>query len=126
MQPVEAEAADTRPGRTRTLLLYSAVAAIGAVVLVLVLHAGGGLHAPKAAGASEATGVQASAEKAIWRLLLASVAILVVARLVGAVFQRINQPQVVGEIVAGIVLGPSVLAALFPGATSYPFAPPVL
>src|SRR5690606_1774798 len=39
------------------------------------------------------------------------VIILVVARLVGALFRRIGQPPVVGEIVAGLVLGPLVLGS---------------
>ena len=37
--------------------------------------------------------------------------ILIVARIVGNLFTRIGQPRVVGEIVAGILLGPSVLGA---------------
>lgn len=46
--------------------------------------------------------------------------ILVVARLVGNLFERIGQPRVVGEIVAGILLGPTLL-----GATIWPaFDPP--
>ena len=127
MQPVSADGVAARPpSRLRTVLLYGGVAAFAIVVLWLVLHAGGSLHAPKAAGGKEAAGPAASAEKVIWRLLLASVVILVVARLVGAVFQKINQPQVVGEIVAGIVLGPSVLGAIWPGATSYLFPDSVL
>ena len=40
--------------------------------------------------------------------------IVVVARAMGALFRRLHQPAVVGEIVAGILLGPSVLGA-FPG-----------
>ncbi len=39
------------------------------------------------------------------------VIILVVARLVGSLAVRIGQPRVVGEIVAGILLGPSLLGA---------------
>jgi len=35
--------------------------------------------------------------------------ILVVARIVGGVFVRLKQPRVVGEIVAGILIGPTVL-----------------
>ena len=35
--------------------------------------------------------------------------ILVVARVVGSLFRRIGQPRVVGEIVAGILLGPTLL-----------------
>jgi Kef-type K+ transport system membrane component KefB len=40
--------------------------------------------------------------------------IIVVARLMGAAFRRIRQPAVVGEIIAGIALGPSLLG-LLPG-----------
>jgi Kef-type K+ transport system membrane component KefB len=44
-------------------------------------------------------------------VLLDVVIILIVARIVGNLFTRIGQPRVVGEIVAGILLGPSVLGA---------------
>lgn len=40
--------------------------------------------------------------------------IVVVARLVGLLFRKLRQPAVVGEIIAGIALGPSLLGA-FPG-----------
>lgn len=45
---------------------------------------------------------------------LAIAIVIVVARLVGALFKRLRQPPVVGEILAGIMLGPSLLG-LFPG-----------
>src|SRR4051794_28950590 len=38
--------------------------------------------------------------------------IVVVARLMGMLFRRLRQPAVVGEILAGIILGPSLLGAL--------------
>jgi Kef-type K+ transport system membrane component KefB/nucleotide-binding universal stress UspA family protein len=41
--------------------------------------------------------------------------LLLVARLMGEIAQRLNQPSVVGEILAGIILGPSLLAGFFPG-----------
>jgi len=47
-------------------------------------------------------------------LLIQLGAILLVARFVGLLFKRINQPQVVGEMVAGILLGPSFLGWLSP------------
>lgn len=57
------------------------------------------------------------------RLLLQLVLILVAARVCGALARRIGQPPVVGEMVAGLALGPSLLgllapdvfAAIFPG-----------
>lgn len=44
-------------------------------------------------------------------VLLGIVVILVAARLVGNLAVRIGQPRVVGEIVAGVLLGPSLLGA---------------
>lgn len=52
-------------------------------------------------------------------VLLALVAIIVLARLVGLVFRRFGQPPVVGEIAAGILLGPSLLGRLAPQATAF-------
>ena len=40
-------------------------------------------------------------------LLLQVAAIVIVARQAGVLFERIGQPQVMGEIVAGVMLGPS-------------------
>jgi Kef-type K+ transport system membrane component KefB len=47
-------------------------------------------------------------------LILQIVVILAAARIVGFLFRRINQPQVVGEMVAGILIGPSLLGWVAP------------
>ena len=41
--------------------------------------------------------------------------ILLVCRLVGRLAQKLGQPQVVGEMIAGVTLGPSLLGWAFPG-----------
>ncbi|MZE77650.1 cation:proton antiporter [Streptomyces xinghaiensis] len=46
---------------------------------------------------------------------LSVVVILAVCRLVSRLLRPLGQPPVVGEMLAGVVLGPSVLGALFPG-----------
>ena len=51
----------------------------------------------------------------VGRLLLQVITILVVSRFVGWLFSKVKQPTVIGEIVAGILLGPSLLGALCPG-----------
>jgi Kef-type K+ transport system membrane component KefB len=48
-------------------------------------------------------------------LLLQVVVVLMAARAVGFVARRIQQPQVVGEMVAGILIGPSLLGWVAPG-----------
>lgn len=47
--------------------------------------------------------------------------ILVMCRLVGIVAKKIGQPQVVGEMIAGVILGPSLLGLLWPGSTELIF-----
>jgi Kef-type K+ transport system membrane component KefB len=48
-------------------------------------------------------------------VLVSQIAVLLlVARAFGEIAQRLRQPSVVGEILAGIVLGPSILSGLFP------------
>jgi len=54
-------------------------------------------------------------------VLLALVVVIATARAMGSVFRSAHQPQVVGEILAGIVLGPSILGRLAPGAEGYLF-----
>ncbi|GGZ03948.1 cation:proton antiporter [Streptomyces poonensis] len=52
------------------------------------------------------------------KFFLAVVVILVVCRAVSRLLQTVGQPPVVGEMIAGVVLGPSVLGALLPGVES--------
>src|SRR5689334_20785454 len=47
--------------------------------------------------------------------------ILVACRVVGALARRLGQPQVVGEMIAGVFLGPSLLGFLFPQAQQFLF-----
>ncbi|MDQ4039371.1 MAG: cation:proton antiporter [Actinomycetota bacterium] len=56
-------------------------------------------------------------------VFIAIAVVIVVARLVGKLFTRIGQPAVVGEIVAGIALGPTALGAL-PGNLDDALFPP--
>jgi Kef-type K+ transport system membrane component KefB len=54
-------------------------------------------------------------------LLAQIVTIIIVARFFGWVFKKIGQPTVIGEIIAGIVLGPSLLGMYFPEFSSVLF-----
>ena len=47
--------------------------------------------------------------------------ILVAARVLGALMQKIGQPAVIGELAAGLLLGPSVLGKLAPDITDWLF-----
>lgn len=54
-------------------------------------------------------------------LLMQIIIIIFFARVFGYFFKKINQPAVIGEIFAGIILGPSVLGAYFPGVADFLF-----
>jgi Kef-type K+ transport system membrane component KefB len=56
-------------------------------------------------------------------LLLQIIAILLVSRIVGWFFIKIGQPTVIGEILAGIILGPSLLGYFYPDTFQFLFAP---
>lgn len=67
----------------------------------------------------------ASVEEVLLRVLLQLGVIIVVARLFAVLFRRIGQPGVVGEIIAGLLLGPSVLGHYFPGLAAAIFRPAI-
>ena len=56
----------------------------------------------------------AGREESLRPLLLQLIVIIVAARAGAVVARRLRQPSVVGEIVAGLLLGPSVFGAFFP------------
>ncbi len=57
----------------------------------------------------------------LFKLVLQIAVILAVCRGVGSIFRKIGQPRVVGEMFAGILLGPSLLGWMAPGISAYLF-----
>lgn len=57
------------------------------------------------------------------RLLLAITLLLIAAHVFGYLFARYRQPRVIGEILGGLVLGPTVLGAIAPGVQETLFPP---
>jgi Kef-type K+ transport system membrane component KefB len=56
--------------------------------------------------------------QAVAHLLAALAALMVVAHMLGTLFAHFRQPRVIGEIAAGLVLGPTLLGHLAPGLES--------
>jgi len=56
-------------------------------------------------------------------LLMQIIVVLIMAGLFRRLFRSIHQPPVMGEMLAGIVLGPSVLGLIYPPAVSFLFPP---
>lgn len=69
--------------------------------------------------------VDPGVETVLLPVLVQLVVIIAVARLFAWLFRKLGQPSVVGEIAAGLVLGPSVLGKLLPDASMMIFVPSV-
>ena len=69
-----------------------------------------------------ATKQRSDFNKLVAAVFLSIAIVLIVARLFGAVAIRIGQPRVMGEVIAGLCLGPSLLGAISPNlqATFFP------
>jgi len=78
--------------------------------LTLNIPAGGTATAPEKVAASR----QRDFTKTVAAFFLAVVVVMLFARLMGAAVARFRQPRVMGEVLAGILLGPTVFGLLFP------------
>ena len=56
-------------------------------------------------------------------LLLQIITILVVSKLFGTLISKVRQPSVIGEMMAGIFLGPSIIGLIFPSFSAFLFPP---
>jgi len=77
--------------------------------------------APAAPAPSSWSPLQDRVREPISRLLIQIIAIVLATRLVGSLVATCGQPSVVGEVVAGILLGPSLLGWFWPGVQSFVF-----
>jgi Kef-type K+ transport system membrane component KefB len=122
----------------RTILLYAVLVSLFGLGMYLTLNHGRHLLPPKPSAGVAATMTHAgsassggawsllsaeneNARGPLSRLLLQVIVIMVATRTVGALFARFGQPPVIGEMAAGILLGPSLLGWLWPEAFSFVF-----
>jgi len=118
--------ADGQPRITNAGTRAAAVYALmigGLVLLYLWIRAyGETLGAPAPLGTSVFGSASSRTNQGdLLHVLLALMVVIATARAMGWIFRSARQPQVVGEILAGIVLGPSLLGRLAPGAEGYLF-----
>ncbi len=96
------------------LRLFAGVLFLG-LLLCLISHPA--MAAEKVAG-NGATG----SGRAEALLIAEVVALMVVGRLLGEGLQRLGQPALVGQLLAGLILGPSLLGAIWPAGQHFLFS----
>ena len=125
-----------RPGfsfsNIRHYLPYFLLLLVFVVGVWLILTAGAHLQpaSPVAVSTPPATPAPSSTA-GLWEnfrtslgvLLMQIIVVLIMAGLFRRLFRSIHQPPVMGEMLAGIVLGPSVLGLIYPPAVSFLFPP---
>jgi Kef-type K+ transport system membrane component KefB len=119
MHPVKVPAEVRFEGRSHrsAVLVYLGVLAVAAATCAVVITREDGSVLSRA-GAAAAARLPAHPETAR-QLLVALLAILLTSSALGLVCRKLRQPPVIGEIVAGICLGPSVLGRFAPSVQHY-------
>jgi Kef-type K+ transport system membrane component KefB len=113
----------------RIVVAYALMVAITVSLIVAVLSFGARMSPAAAEPVSSSPAGHTHQLDALYHVLLALVLILLLGRWLGKLFTHFGQPRVIGEMVAGIMLGPSLLGHFWPAATEFilpPHAQPAL
>src|SRR6478609_674018 len=96
---------------------YAGVLTAAVAAFFLIRGYGETLTAPAPEpGSSAGVGAATGTGHALFHVLLALAAVIGLGQLLGRGFRYIGQPPVIGEVVAGILLGPSLLGRVSPEA----------
>ena len=126
----------------RSLLVYPLILIVFGLAMFAVVEHGSKLNAsrftfhvsrPPSPALQPSTGVGPSAsllanlrqnfEDPLTRLFVQLILIVLAARVCGSLMHKAGQPAVIGEMIAGILLGPSLLGWLWPGFFQLVFPP---
>ncbi len=115
-----------RSSRLRTLLAYAGMVALSGLVFAGIRWWGTGLEAPVSlASAPFGASATSAHQSTLLHVLLALVVVVTAARALGAVARFCHQPAVIGEVLAGIMLGPSLLGRALPDVAAFVLPPAV-
>jgi Kef-type K+ transport system membrane component KefB len=103
-----------------TIAAYVGMVAGAVAIFLVVRRYGEGLTAPARLPPIPG-GIQASTATSdvVFHLLVALAAVVVAGRLLGWLLRSAGQPPVIGEVLGGILLGPSFLGRVAPAAAAY-------
>jgi Kef-type K+ transport system membrane component KefB len=106
-----------RPAAWMSAAAYIALLAIGVGLVLVVCRVGADLTAPVAATTSASAAAKPATAPPVdvaLHVMATLVAVILLGTILGRACRWVGQPPVIGEVVAGIVLGPSLLGAVWP------------
>jgi Kef-type K+ transport system membrane component KefB len=111
--------------KPKFLVLYLTAIGMPLWGLILIFRYGNKLVAPATTDAWKATMASGSGVQAFspGLLVLQLAVVLAACAFIGHIFHRLHQPRVIGEMIAGILLGPSLLGWVAPWLSSHLFPP---
>ncbi len=104
--------------QTRSYIGYFLSLVVVVIIYLLIRAYGDTLPAPAPLHPSDSAVSQIHVNDFL-HVLLALSLVIATARTLGWIFRLIHQPPVVGEMIAGILLGPSLLGYIAPGLSAY-------
>jgi Kef-type K+ transport system membrane component KefB len=110
----------------RRPMLYLAATGAAVGLFMAIRACGEGLDAPTQHATEIGPASGPASSSSLFHILLALAVVIVVARAAAIVLSRMGQAPVIGEIVAGVVLGPSLLGQVAPEVSKYLFPPGVI
>src|SRR5262245_43750824 len=108
-----------------SFVAYLVLLAGGAGAFFVIRAFGEGLSAPTAPPDARSVGRPLQGQvDVIFHVIATLAAVILLGFVLGRLFRFIGQPPVIGEVVAGIMLGPSLLGAVWPDAMHLLIPPP--
>jgi Kef-type K+ transport system membrane component KefB len=91
----------------------------GTIALFLAIRHVGERYSGLPPAASHPPPLASAAPDVLWHLLLALTTVVIAGQALGRVFRQVGQPPVIGQVIAGILLGPSLVGWIAPKAFLY-------
>jgi Kef-type K+ transport system membrane component KefB len=107
-----------QPPRLRGTLAYAAMLGLTVATVCSIIRFGQGQEIALATSAGVAS-PEAGKPSILLHVLLTLAAVVVAGQILGIFFRYVGQPPVIGEVVAGIMLGPSLLGRVWPEASAF-------
>jgi Kef-type K+ transport system membrane component KefB len=122
---MSADVAVDRGRRLWQALFYLLMLGGAAALFLLIRAHGEAIPAAAVGAAAPAEAPGAPKVDAVFHVLLALVVVMAVGQVLARLFVVLGQPPVIGEVVGGILLGPSLLGWLWPAGYAYLLPPAV-